>query len=226
MARRVWIGGPCKLRWHGMFLCHQLSEDCRFCTQNVPAVMVIYCRKRWKCEDYYARSTGSAWEGNACFILCRNISVYLSQYLTNLMHKICFTISFISCLYMFRAHVLIIRRSILHYTASGMILFHASTCFEHMCSSSGGQNYNTQPLAWFYFMPLHVSSTCAHHQEVKITIHSLWYDFISCLYMFRAHVLIIRRSKLYYTASNTRGCNAILTSWWWTHVLETCRGMK
>ena len=33
----------------------------------------------------------------------------------------CFTISFISCLYMFRAHVLIIRRSKLHYTASGII---------------------------------------------------------------------------------------------------------
>ena len=31
----------------------------------------------------------------------------LSQYLTNLMHKIFFTINFISCLYMFRAHVLI-----------------------------------------------------------------------------------------------------------------------
>jgi len=45
----------------------------------------------------------------------------LSQYLTNLMHKICFTISFISFLYMFRAHVLIIRRSELHYTASGII---------------------------------------------------------------------------------------------------------
>jgi len=26
----------------------------------------------------------------------------------------------------------------------------------------------------FYFMPLHVSSTCAHHQ-VKIALHSLWY---------------------------------------------------
>ena len=26
-----------------------------------------------------------------------------------------------------------------------------------------------------YFMPLHVSSTCAHHQEVKIALHSLWY---------------------------------------------------
>jgi hypothetical protein len=46
---------------------------------------------------------------------------YLSQYLSNLMHKICFTISFISCLYMFRANVLIIRRSKLHYTASGII---------------------------------------------------------------------------------------------------------
>ena len=45
---------------------------------------------------------------------------FKSQYLTNLMHKICFTISFISCLYMFRAHVLIIRRSKLHYTASGI----------------------------------------------------------------------------------------------------------
>jgi len=25
-------------------------------------------------------------------------------------------------------------------------LFHASTCFEHMCSTSGGQNYIIQPL--------------------------------------------------------------------------------
>ena len=24
-------------------------------------------------------------------------------------------------------------------------------------------------------MPLHVSSTCAHHQEVKVTLHILWY---------------------------------------------------
>jgi len=27
----------------------------------------------------------------------------------------------------------------------------------------------------FYFMPLHVSSTCAHHQEVKTALLSLWY---------------------------------------------------
>jgi len=34
----------------------------------------------------------------------------------------------------------------------------------------------------FYLMPLHVSSTCAHHQEVKIALHSLWY-----LYTYRCH---------------------------------------
>ena len=33
-------------------------------------------------------------------------------------------------------------------------LFHASTCFEHMCSSSGGQNCITQPL---------MMSTCARN---------------------------------------------------------------
>ena len=27
----------------------------------------------------------------------------------------------------------------------------------------------------FYFTPLHVSSTCAHHQEVKIALYSFWY---------------------------------------------------
>jgi len=24
-------------------------------------------------------------------------------------------------------------------------------------------------------MPLHVSSTCAHHQEIKIVLHNIWY---------------------------------------------------
>ena len=36
-------------------------------------------------------------------------------------------------------------------------------------------------------MPLHVSSTCAHHQEVKIALHSLWYRHI-------------------YRCDDTRGC--------------------
>jgi len=62
--------------------------------------------------------------------------VFLSQYLTNLMHKICFTISFISYLYMFRAHVLTIGRSKLYYTASGIITRIGVMIpdDEHMCS--------------------------------------------------------------------------------------------
>ena len=92
------------------------------------------------------------------------ISEYLSQYLTSLMHKICFTISFISCLYMFRAHVLIIRRSKLHYTTSGII------------TAIGGRLV---------------------HETA--TYRLWWYQRLS---------------------------NLILTSWWWAHVLETCRGMK
>jgi len=36
----------------------------------------------------------------------------------------------------------------------------------------------------------------------QLDAQNLFHDkFISCLYMFRAHVLIVRRSKLYYTAS-------------------------
>jgi len=38
--------------------------------------------------------------------------------------QVLFYDKFISCLYMFRAHVLIIRRSKLHYTASGIIWYH------------------------------------------------------------------------------------------------------
>jgi len=32
----------------------------------------------------------------------------------------------------------------------------------------------------FYFMPLHVSSTFALHQEVKIVLHSFWYHRTIC----------------------------------------------
>jgi len=82
-------------------------------------------------------------------LLTVRLSIFIS--VINQLHaQIFFTVKFISCLYMFRAHVLIIRRSTLHYTAFGIIipidLFHASTCFEHMCSLSGGQICITQPL--------------------------------------------------------------------------------
>jgi hypothetical protein len=120
------------------------------------------------------------------------------------MHKIYFTISFISRLYMFRAHVLIIRRSKLHYTASGIVtpiggrlvhetvnnyqytLFNISEekmshIFPHLstsyCFISVFNQLDAQNLFHnkFYFMSLHVSSTCAHYQEVKIALHNLWH---------------------------------------------------
>ena len=47
----------------------------------------------------------------------------------------CFTISFISYLYMFRAHVLIIRRSKLHYTASGIITPIGGRLVHSLCTS-------------------------------------------------------------------------------------------
>jgi len=74
------------------------------------------------------------------YMLIKLLFFYLSQYLTNLMHKICFTIIFISCLYMFRTHVLIIRRSKLHYTAyrcdetRGCVMQFWPPDDEHMCS--------------------------------------------------------------------------------------------
>jgi len=75
----------------------------------------------------------------------------------------------------------------------------------------------------FYFMPLQVSSTCAHHQEVKIVLHScpcisvylshyltnlmhkicFTISFILCLYNFRAHSLWYHHT---YRCDDTRGC--------------------
>ena len=51
---------------------------------------------------------------------------------------------------------------------------------------------------------------CAHRQEAKIVLYSLWYHhtetcFIMSLFhastCFEHHVLIVRRAKLYYTVS-------------------------
>jgi len=115
-------------------------------------------------------------------------NVYLSRYLTNLMHKICFTISFISCLSMLRAHVLIIRRSKLHYTASGII------------TSIGGRHVISR-LYMFRAHVLIIGGSKLHYTASGLITPIGGRHVISSLYMFRAHVLIIRRSKLHYTAS-------------------------
>ena len=58
-------------------------------------------------------------------------------------------------------------------------------------------------------MPLHVTSTFAHHQEVKIALHSLWYHHT---YRWPSHAQVERElSQLVhetatYRCDDTRGC--------------------
>jgi len=60
----------------------------------------------------------------------------------------------------------------------------------------------------------------------QLDAQNLFYNkFISSLYMFRAHVLIVRKSKLYYTASGiithcrwpSRARDGHLQVWWFMH---------
>jgi len=46
-----------------------------------------------------------------------------------------------------------------------------------------------------------------------------------CSYL-RNCILVILDHSLVSVWWYQRLCNAILTSWWWAHMLETCRGMK
>ena len=59
-------------------------------------------------------------------------------------------------------------------------------------------------------MPLHVSSTCAHHQEVKIALHSLWYHH-TYRWPSRAQVERAVHETATYRCDDTRGC---VTQFW------------
>ena len=72
-------------------------------------------------------------------------------------------------------------------------LFQASTCFEHMCSSSGVQNF-------YVLLTVHLIIILAINQldaQNLVSLESLLYA-CTC---FEHYALIIRRSKFYYTAS-------------------------
>ena len=60
------------------------------------------------------------------FYIDVSLTVYLSIFILAInqldAQNVLFYNKFISCLYMFRAHTLVIRRSKLHYTASGIII--------------------------------------------------------------------------------------------------------
>jgi len=63
-------------------------------------------------------------------------------------------------------------------------------------------------------MPLHVSSTCTHHQEVKIALHSLWYHHTytwpSCAQVERVLSQPVHKTAIY-RCDDTRGC---VTQFW------------
>ena len=59
-------------------------------------------------------------------------------------------------------------------------------------SSTCAYRQEVKIVLYSLFMPLHVSSTCVHRQEVKIVLYSLWYhhtykcdDTRSCRVQFR-----------------------------------------
>ena len=63
----------------------------------------------------------------------------------------------------------------------------------------------------FYFMPLHVSSTFAHHQEAKIALHSLWYHHT---YRWPSHFMPLHVSS---TCANHQEVKIALHSLWYHH---------
>ena len=100
--------------------------------------------------------------------------LYLSHYLTNLMHKILFHIKF----YFRPVHV---SSTCAHHQEVKIALNTYLNNLFHFDYPLYLSHYLTNLMHKilfhnkFYFMPLHVSSTCAHHREVKISLHSLWY---------------------------------------------------
>ena len=93
-----------------------------------------------------------------------------------------------------RAHLNINELDALNFIMS---LFHASTCFEHMCLSSGDQNCTYS--LWYHHTYRWPSRAHLNINQVDAL------NFIMSLFhastCFEHHVLIVRRAKLYYTAS-------------------------
>ena len=82
------------------------------------------------------------------------------------MHKICFTISLFHASTCFEHHVLIVRRSKLYYTASGII--------THI----GGRPVHRLREDWLECMGLGVRWVITHltpNPMLKIVLYSLWY---------------------------------------------------
>jgi len=78
-------------------------------------------------------------------------------------------IYFVITLLLFLVNSIAVRHQFIFF--DGLLAVHISI-FISVFNQLDAQNFFHNK---FYFMPQHVSSTCAHHQEVKIALHSLWY---------------------------------------------------
>jgi hypothetical protein len=133
LTRPVEISVPTALQWlqsykyvntnqHNALFFNNLIQ--LYCLWHVSNIEVLILRKICTCIFFDV-------------LLTVHLSIFISVINQLDAQNFCFTISFISCLYMFRAHVLIMRRSKLHYTASGIIthiggLLMMSTCARNM----------------------------------------------------------------------------------------------
>ena len=82
-------------------------------------------------------------------------------------------------------------------------LFQASTCFENMCSSSGGQK--------LYYTVSGIITPIG-----GCPVHRLTEDWMESVH-----------GTATYRCDDTRDCIIqFLPSWRWAHVLEACRGLK
>jgi len=117
-----------------------------------------------------------------------HLSIFISVFNQLDAQTFCFRISLFHASTCFEHHVLIIRRSKLHYIASGIItpiggrlvhrctrlipkqIFCASSCLITEINKHKFLFYNKFSKCLYLFRTL-----CAHHQEVKIALHRLWY---------------------------------------------------
>jgi len=61
----------------------------------------------------------------------------------------------------------------------------------------------------FYLMPLHVSSTYAHHQVVKIALHGLWYHHT---YRWPSRAWVEGKKTFPFPVQKTRGDTGLITT--------------
>ena len=93
-----------------------------------------------------------------------------------------------------------------------MSLFHACTCFEHMCSSSGGQNCHLCKIFYLVYLSLTFNLVLSSHlcYDLRGLLHSDFptktlYAFLSCPHV--PHALF--HTPGFHHANNTRAVRKV-----------------